>query len=321
MNMPKFYLCLSFLLVHGYLSGQNMVPNPSFEDTVGGTPCYGAIEGAKFWFNPHGATPDYYTFFPNYCGPVSSVNNPSGFQLARTGNAYAGIYSIISPSRDYIAVKLSDTLIAGECYFAELYCSLANLSRYSTNRLGIFFTSDTSGMKLFTTNIPETPQVENLSGNFLSDTMNWMQVSGSFTALGGETFLIIGNFYDDLNTPLDTVFSMSSWLAAYYYIDDIAVIPCDSLSSVDNMDYNNKVSVYPNPAVDKLNITSDNADMDYKSLALYNNVGQRLFLSIEMEKEMVQTIKINVSSLSPGLYNIIFFDINQNSHSFRFIKM
>jgi len=298
----------------------NLVPNASFEDTIFGSPCYcgGNIElCVKNWFNPHGATPDYYTYFPGYCSGVNSVNNPSGFQLARTGNAYAGIYGILSPNRDYIAVSLTDSLLPGECYYTEFYVSLANLSRFAIDNIGCYYTNDTSGYKSFGTNIPVVPQIRNQPGVFLSDTLNWAKISGNFVASGGETFLLIGNFYNDLNTPVDTVNFTSGWQGAYYYVDDVLVAPCDSIVGVNHI-IPNVIRIFPIPASNELYIFTNQ---------LIQRIQMDLFdlQGIDQTKKVIiyrrdYGWQIDISGLSKGVYILNYTDGSSFRSQYKVIK-
>ena len=45
------------------------------------------------------------------------------------------------------------------------------------------------------------PQIVNPSANVITSTTNWTLITGSFTALGGESYLTLGNFRPD---PLTT---------------------------------------------------------------------------------------------------------------------
>jgi hypothetical protein len=319
--MKKILIVIMLSLTASLAEGQfNLVQNASFEDTIFGTQCYcqGDIElCVKKWFNPHGATPDYYTYFPGYCSGVSSVNNTSGFQLARTGNAYAGIYGFVSPNRDYIAIKLTDSLIHGRCYYSEFYISLADLSMYAIDNLGCFFTNDTSGFKSFYTNIPETPQMLNQQGNFLSDTLNWQKISGSFTAFGGETFLIIGNFFDDANTALDTVNSGTTWQVAYYYIDDVLVTPCDSLTGIFTQTSSN-IHVFPIPTSNIIYVLEDKSIENLK-LMLFDMKGVELTRQVSISKN-TNGWQIDISNLSNGIY-LLKYSGRQNLHAqYKIIK-
>lgn len=65
------------------------------------------------------------------------------------------------------------------------------------------------------------------TGGFITDTLGWTKITGSFTAQGGEEYLTIGFFEDTTNhigvLPLipDTV--SLGYFSVYYYIDGITL--------------------------------------------------------------------------------------------------
>ena len=101
---------LFFISLCWNLEGQNLFPNPSFEDTI---QCLdnGHIDNVDQWFNPTLATPDYFNSCTtgNFGVPVNAYGN----QTARTGQAYTGIVSIINSSgwREYLQVELTSPLV------------------------------------------------------------------------------------------------------------------------------------------------------------------------------------------------------------------
>jgi len=220
---------------------QNLAPNPSFENYANcptglGLPVsfggYDPVSEAIPWYRPTDASSDYF----NACnGAIVGVpGNVFGSQPARTGVAYTGGYAYASFSedfREYVQGPLSTPLIAGQTYCVELYVSLTDNSNYATDDIGVLF-SDTAilttadcqgGLRQDCGPMPYTPQINNPAGNFLTDKINWTLISGTFTAVGGESYITIGNFKDDANTDLLNVGGASA--SSYYYIDDVSVIP------------------------------------------------------------------------------------------------
>ncbi len=227
---------------------QNLVPNPSFEDTLDCFDHFGAPEAAFPWFTPTYCTPDYYT--PNSNCGYPSLNNPSGFQLPHSGVAYMAGYQWSGNFRDYFGIRLDSTLQSNVKYKAGFYVSRAEKFKYAIDKIGIYFSADTAG---FYGNLCEqlyfTPQVENASGNILSDTANWTLITQTFLAVGGEQFLTIGNFRDSANTTVVIADSNALYYGAYYYIDDVFVYRCDtcSITSLNNPSSKPTISVFPNP--------------------------------------------------------------------------
>jgi len=74
-----------------------------------------------------------------------------------------------------------------------MFVNMANNSGYSTDQIGVVFTSEDrskKGIKPFL----KHPDINNPENHFLNDTINWMPVTGVYSAKGGEKYIIIGNF-------------------------------------------------------------------------------------------------------------------------------
>src|ERR1035437_6222575 len=226
-------LFFCFILSSGIISpalAQNFVPNGGFE-------AYSACptNGSEFFLAvpwdtvPHDlANPDYY----NSCSPswgYKTPKNAPGFQIPLTGNAYMGIfcYSKSYPNqREYIYTKLSCPLQNGKTYKAGFFVNLANASRYAIDQMGMYIGDTIHGNGTNQPLVAYTPQIKNPTGVFLKDTVNWMEISGTFTSLGNEKYIAIGNFSTDANTMIkDSIGPLCCFTAAYYYIDSVYLIP------------------------------------------------------------------------------------------------
>ncbi|HRY31782.1 MAG TPA: gliding motility-associated C-terminal domain-containing protein [Bacteroidales bacterium] len=217
------FTCL--LSVQIWLPGQNLVPNPGFEQYITCPTFASQLDLAAPWFNPSQGTPE---FFHACCGYSSWVGVPSqptgGFQYARTGNGFAGIYTFrsnIAGMREYMEVKLTDSLRAGRCYFFEMYVNQPNDHPLASDGIGVHFSVGEKRL--------QSPwvfglqaHIDNPAGNFITDTLGWVRISGTYIAKGGEDHLIIGNFRDDAHT-LWMPFLPVIWYenSAYLYVDDV----------------------------------------------------------------------------------------------------
>ncbi|MCU0347565.1 MAG: gliding motility-associated C-terminal domain-containing protein [Saprospiraceae bacterium] len=73
--------------------------------------------------------------------------------------------------------------------------------------------------------LPGTPQIT--TSGAITDTTNWVLVSGTYLA-GGEEWLTIGNFNPIGQTALDTFYNANDFaVSSYYYIDNVFVIPME----------------------------------------------------------------------------------------------
>ena len=224
---------LFFLSVSMSVGQVNLVPNYSFEamDTFCNT---GGINMTPPWISPTGGSPECFktcaVFQPNYLVP----QNIWGYQWPRTGIGYAGFGVWCDPlvypdAREYIQVRLTDTLKENIKYKVNFYVNLSDSSWYATDDIGAYF-SDTAIYKGIADHSPFNsfiPQIENQNGNIITDKINWVLISGIYKAHGGEQYITIGNFYNDANTDtLKVSYGGSSpayGLFSLYYIDDIYV--------------------------------------------------------------------------------------------------
>ncbi|MCB0409297.1 MAG: hypothetical protein KDD29_03705, partial [Flavobacteriales bacterium] len=243
--------------------GQNLVPNPSFEDTVSCPSSTGELFNSVNWNSPTSGSPDYFNVCHNSPNNAGVPNNFFGNQLAFHGNSYAGFGAYQSPNiREYIQVKLDSVLQSGVDYCVSYYVSLAEVSGYAIKQIGLYF-SNTLINNPITTTLPFTPQIENNS--FISDSTSWVKVTGMFTASGGEEYLVIGNFNDDINTDTLSVSNASN--ASYYYIDSIEVKRCSASSIKENTLQN--IIISPNPANDYFDINIGGSTNIPYNLKLY----------------------------------------------------
>ncbi len=227
--MKKMICILLFQVSFNPFFGQtNLVPNPSFESYTSCPAMTNQVYKAFPWYNPTGSTPDYF----NSCGYDSTgMANPgiptniAGYQPARTGNAYAGI-GMTTFANEYLGIKLDSALKPYAKYCVEFYVSLWNYSIYSTSSLGVYFSNAKLTDFTTITILPVTPQVENPATNLLSDTTDWMLVSGSFISNGGEQYMTIGSFVIPSEMVIDTTYPSNIDGNIYYYVDDVSVTSC-----------------------------------------------------------------------------------------------
>jgi gliding motility-associated-like protein len=234
-----FALCISLTLMGSLAKAQtNLVPNPSFESyvTCPGIELIGTspvdFKLVTDWFNPSGydsvpTSPDYF----NACSLSPSYSVPSnfqGYQKARKGYGYAGLAVGQYPGnretyREYIACRLKAPMIKDSGYFISMNVSLADGAGAHTNSLGIYLANTYEHFST-TANIQKVPQILNKSINFLKDSSGWVKIAGYYRAKGGEEWLIIGNFNNNLNTVLKPYPNFPGVPVAYYYIDDVYMI-------------------------------------------------------------------------------------------------
>lgn len=220
-----------FILFFGFLStSQNLVINPSFEDFYD---CPNGISffhnNVKEWSIPNNGTTDYF----NSCSETMGFENFVGQQKARTGNAYAGIYTYFKKDyREYIHGKLKKQLKRGKRYKVSFFISLADNSRYALKELGIMMTAEkfnatkskeNINAKHFVKRIPNLTFRPTFSKEFYNNDKDWIEVSFTYTAEGFENYFAIGNFNSNSNTKKSRARKSEYESFSYYYIDDVSI--------------------------------------------------------------------------------------------------
>lgn len=225
-------LLFSFLIGTQTLFGQNLVPNPDFNDFTWCPGGRGLLGWAVPWYSPNRNTSDFChscSGSPSYSGVP---DNRWGIQDPYAGEGYAGIRTWISTEvfvagknyREYLAVELTDTLRKGDTYFLSFQLSVGDNAGYFSDDIGMFLSPDTIASDTILT---FSPQLANADGNVLTNMDEWIEIAGQFVAEGGERFLVIGNFKVDEETTLiprpenDTLFKTT-----YFFIDEVKVEPC-----------------------------------------------------------------------------------------------
>jgi outer membrane protein OmpA-like peptidoglycan-associated protein len=120
----------------------------------------------------------------------------------------------------------------GGNYYIEFYYKLSSNSKFSIDRIG-FFLSDSAKRRNddFVVYSKPTYQLV-LPAPYTRTTGLWAKCGIEWQAKGGERFLTIGNFSDNKTTrtyPIKFSKAKEAMLnqAAYYFIDDVRVIPLD----------------------------------------------------------------------------------------------
>ncbi|MBP9083641.1 MAG: T9SS type A sorting domain-containing protein [Bacteroidia bacterium] len=299
-----------------------MVPNPSFENVISCPNGLGQIYLANNWEN-YGISPDLYCS----CSPtgVSVPANNAGFQYANSGNCMAGMFNFRkqnSPNgpnaREFLGIQLSQPLIAGIQYY---FSAKINFSGGPTTIVA----SNKFGMKLLTYDL-DSSNSSNLitntatifSDSIVSDTLNWFNISGSFISDSAYTNLVLGNFFDDLNT--DTLSVLPGFPDySYYFIDDVC-LSNDTFYCInwtythDNLESNPEISVFPNPTTEQIKIESP---LTIKEVSIYNAFDSEILLHLVPNDV---NVSVNLKNLKAGIY-IIIIDFGTHKQRRKLIKL
>jgi hypothetical protein len=272
--MKKNLILVLIMMLAKFLSAQiNLVPNPSFE-LYDSCPKGNGDLFCTPWYGPTDNTPDYL----NACWNGVTTDtmdvpiNRFGSQYARTGVAYAGVFCLYASvnARDYISVKLTDTLEIGQQYDVEFYVSLADSSWGGIDNLAAHLSStpDTMYAGFSITNLPFQPQI--FCDTIIKDTSAWTRIHGSLVASGGECYITIGVFLPDSLLSYDAIQGDGSVRASYYYIDDVSVVKYQPPMY-------SAITLFPNPSNGEFTVTGNLPE--HTQLFVYDMLGQKVMES------------------------------------------
>lgn len=280
---------------------QNLVPNPGFELFITCPSGMGKIDNAIPWFQPYtggaSSTDNYNSCTSNWLNTVPT--NYSGYQYPMSGTGYAGFQTWYM-TREYLEVQLIDSLVQGQEYCVSFYVSLPERFMLASDGVGAYFSTNAVYYSTpFYGVLPLQPQVENPSGNIIVDSINWVLISGSFIATGGEKYVTIGNFKNDNQTNTIQVDATGEPMS-YFYIDDVSVVPGNCTTGINDQNSSqNQISVYPNPTTGTVTL----CNFDKGTIELYDASG--LLVMSTMNKN-----ELDVSSYANGLYILKITSLN-----------
>ncbi|MBP6312532.1 MAG: T9SS type A sorting domain-containing protein [Flavobacteriales bacterium] len=271
-------VCFLLFFLSLTTNAQNLVPNPSFEiyDT-----CLQVIgfqtqdQGPQGWFSAS-ITPD----FMQSCGPYGAVNglplNAFTFQETLDGSNCIGLFTFHQngqdqqdQQREWAMVELLEPLVVGQTYYASFYANAAfggnaqyPLIWVCSDNVGMLFTMETKQWLQGNAHPAPLNRSHVRQTTILSDTVDWTLVSGSFVADSAYQYVMLGNFYSNILTdtlqfaPQSDPWFWFPW--GYTLIDKVCVSTspngCDMAQAI-NVDEEVVVSLYPNPASDRLVIS------------------------------------------------------------------
>lgn len=198
---------------------QNLVINPSFEDTLLIFNPYverRSLFNAKAWKEIN--TANYYWY-----GNLDGLRNSKVIETkARTGSCFAGIYIKANShfrNREFIIGELINPLMQGCNYKISLYVKFSKEFKYILKELDVSFSELTpislSDSKCFTIK----------TNDKISD--GWILFNGEYKATGNERYFTIGSWNNSLKMYKNRNRNDKKE-GIYLYIDDVAVIPADS---------------------------------------------------------------------------------------------
>ncbi len=264
MTTRFFSLLLLLFFISTFTTAQNLVPNHSFEEFEDG--CPETFNGTTaFAWEKWAGSPDLFST----CVDPQTFNdslgwvpwNGVGYQWPADGESYAGLFAHGQVGadwsqnfREYIGCELLEPLQVGETYFVSFKVSTGIIGSYywittACNRLGALFTTQGHHWSENPLEIPNFAHV--YEENIISDTANWVTISGSFIADQAFTHMGLGVFFEFNLLEVIETHSHTGGLGSYYYVDDVCVSrspECMPSSIGESGSGSDNIIVYPNPA-------------------------------------------------------------------------
>ena len=305
--MKNFLACL-FILSFSLASAQNLVHNPSFEQSTTCPSDTGQISFASEWFGA-GAGGD---FFDSCCGScqVSTPLNYMGYQQPYMGgHAYVGFYfykEYAADSHGYICGNL-DPLTKDHWYRIVVHVCGTRHTKYRSDGPQVFLYVNQT--------IPQTqllyftPQID-LHSFIAEDTTNWTIQQAIFYADSAYTKIIIGNFKDDAHSLISQkypqFFTPDARDAAYGYIDEISVVDITASYLAGLETEQQTVTAYPNPFTEQTTLSFDNPQRHIHTLTVYSMQGIRVK---QIENITTNEVSLQRDGLPAGYY---FYRLSNN---------
>lgn len=234
------FISFSLLAVHAQDDGGteesqkddgNIIINGSFENTTSRK--YkkpGHFTYVSDWSTATEEKVDLFSKFAEY-PEIGVPKNYMGVSNPKDGDNYIGIAIHLVASKDgreYITSQMNEFLKKDQKYCLKYSISLADASKYASNNLGFHFSkkpvfADASSIIKDDVILPLDNGVQNVRDN-------WTDICISFRAKGYEKFITIGNFLPEtrlvtekMRLPVDS--KLEAQNVAYYYLDDISLVP------------------------------------------------------------------------------------------------
>ncbi len=267
------YIALVLWLAQGWAPGQNLVLNPSFEEVLFcpesriktgfyATPWRGSVKIPIFQGPPTNS--EYYfgdlDLFhtcadPGLGAPLSDI----GYEFPHFGESYGGfkitrytyLYTPFPDQKPYIPREwaqggLSEPLEAGVRYNFSVWVSLGDRFGVNVWQLGLRFSDQWFYRQSYLDSLLPPLYWENDSGAYIQQSCDeWVQLSGTFVAQGGEQYFMFGSsvnspslFLDSIHKPLtecynryDSIYRAETngaylgpdTISIHIFIDDFAI--------------------------------------------------------------------------------------------------
>jgi gliding motility-associated-like protein len=216
-----YYLLILCGFLCGTLYGQNSVPNGDFETYTTLPNGYAQYFKSVGWGNVNNSLAGPPFGSPDYFHASGTVGNYFGQIVANSGDAQMGFYTYhnaLGDAREYVTTQLTTPLIPGQEYQLTFYLTNGFNGGYNgaADNFGVHFSVGPL-TQVVDEVINVIPQIE-IPGTVYHSNY-WQPYVFLFTATNSADNITFGNFESDAATTI------TGGTRAYYFIDDIELIP------------------------------------------------------------------------------------------------
>jgi hypothetical protein len=222
-------LLLFAVFVSNGMFAQNLVLNPSFEEHSDCPDGPGDLPNAIYWSSPPNNQSELFSSCSlnfDFSVPYQGVVN---YQQAHSGNSFVGFFTYNNFGANYrenVQTKLSSILNNGSIYYVDFWINRASGGvggKYAVNNIGLSFRSTFTDTSLNSAQaLNYDAHILKFTNPIITDTLNWVKINGIYMANGTENYIVIGNFFNDLDT--DTLnMGDETYPGSYYFLDDVSV--------------------------------------------------------------------------------------------------
>jgi hypothetical protein len=287
-------IALLILMLPFIATGQNLVPNGSFEvldSCPSGNFCGGQIELASGWYEATTCTVDLF----HVCASTTQCSIPQGTVYPYVGDGMARVALLtVGPLangfREYLSIELTETLEMDTAYQLRVALRSLDAGSISVGSIGAYFSSDSATHYFLDHELLNLePQLQRNPDSIMDNPDIWYIWEDTLIANGAERFIMFGNFLSDFETP----YSPSSQTGGGgCYLDDVSLTKITKPNSIRELDV--KFGVLPNPSNGLVSINY-NGNLTPMAMTLLTVEGRQVF-SEPWHRQL------DVSSLSEGIY-------------------
>ncbi len=302
------YAMVMGMLLPQWGAAQNLVPNGSFEEYTECPSFWNQLDRTVGWSRFRGS-PDY--FHSCDTGPYASVpGNVVGYQMAATGEAYAGAYlwcAFPGDSREHLGAMLTEPLIPGVPVSVSFKISPASGGfvenmKWSVQMAGLRFTVDPY---LQLGNDPLAGDAALALTTAPSDTGLWYLVSGTYVPDSAYRYVVLGNFFDDSFLEPLLINPDADYPCSYVYFDDVCVSYaagfCDGMQATHTSEVNDRLDVFPNPFNARFFLRIPVCAQATATIHLTDELGRVVWSGSSTGQELVEVM---VDGLANGLFHL-----------------